>query len=102
MAFEREKLQRNLPFLGQTDKKKNVGRKKRHFLKNIRFYLDETMLELNSKGKDFMRRPRKIRLHIRCFEKNSFFSRKKIYVLGMYSIDGQYIAVTYKKYGGFR
>ena len=78
MAFEREKLQRNLPFLGQTDKKKNVGRKKTPLSEKHSFYLDETMLELNSKGKDFMRRPRKIRLHIRCFEKNSFFSRKKI------------------------
>ena len=54
---------------------KNVGRKKRQFLENSRFS-DETMLELNSKGKDLVRRPRKTRLDSRFFEKNSFFLEK--------------------------
>ena len=42
MDFEREKLQRNPQLLGQIDKKevgeKNVGRKKRQFLENSRFF----------------------------------------------------------------
>ena len=44
MAFEREKLQKNPQFLGQTDKKrkkmgeKNAGRKKCKFLENSRFF----------------------------------------------------------------
>ena len=64
-------------------------------------FSDETMLELNSKEKDLVRRPRKTRLDTR-FSRKTIFSSKKIDGVGIHSIEWRWIADTRKKQGGFR
>ena len=77
--------------------KKMLVEKNADFWKTVNSrFSDETMLELNSKGKDLVRRPRKTRLDSRFFEKNSFFSRKKLMVLGCIRSNGDRLLIPIK------
>ena len=74
--------------------------------KNAKFgktaiFSEETLFELNSKRKDFVRKPRKTSLET-AFSRKTFFFREKIDGLGTYSIVWRYIADTYGQQGGPR
>ena len=75
--------------------KKMLVEKNANFWKTVVFS-DKTMLELNSKGKDLVRRPRKTRLDSRFFEKNSFFSRNKLMVWGCIRSNGDRLLIPIK------
>ena len=74
---------------------KNVGRKNANLWKTF-VCSDETMLELNSKGKDLVKRPRKTCLDSRFFEKNSFFLGKKLMACRCIRSNGDRLVISIK------
>ena len=87
-----------LNFRAKSTKKEKSGRKKccstnATFWKTV--FSDEAMLELNSKEKDLVRRPRKTHLNTR-FSRKTIFPRKKSMVWGCIRSNGDGLLIPVK------